>query len=48
MEFKELIDYQKTRQQPEIKPCWYAVGYAVFTVAVVVLLIAGLINRGVL
>jgi len=41
-----LINYQGELQQPEIKPCWYAVGYIVFTVAVVVLLVVGLARRG--
>jgi len=48
MEYRPLINYGKPRQQPEVKPCWYAIGYVVFTVAVIVLLIAGLIKRGVL
>lgn len=43
-----LINYQSELQQPTIKPCWYAVGYIVFTVAVVALLIVGLIKRGVI
>jgi hypothetical protein len=41
-----LINYQEEMQQPEIKPSWYAVGYIVFTVAVVVLLALGLAKRG--
>jgi hypothetical protein len=47
-DFCPLVNYQAELQQPTIKPCWYAAGYVVFTVAVVALLIVGLIKRGVI
>jgi len=43
-----LINYQAELRQPTIKPCVYAVGYVVFTVLTVAMLIVGLIKRGVL
>lgn len=45
MEYKPLINYS---QKPQQRVCWYAVGYVVFTVAVVALLVVGVIKRGVI